>query len=177
MLIHNGQKPHNCTQCDHASSRAHDLRDLGLYTYLFFTILGSNSSIKTASRQMLQFWTSIFSRLNCQIYSTSISSFQLCQFIFDNLASHLIESSNCLFELSKAKWVLSDLIPNHSIALLRFKICWKNFHSIPMTLVSILSGEEKLLPEPGITWIDVDFTGGEEILLPLWEGNLLTNFM
>ena len=148
-----------------------------LYTYLFFTILGSNSSIKTASRQMLQFWTSIFSRLNCQIYSTSISSFQLCQFIFDNLASHLIESSNCLFELSKAKWVLSDLIPNHSIALLRFKICWKNFHSIPMTLVSILSGEEKLLPEPGITWIDVDFTGGEEILLPLWEGNLLTNFM
>ena len=151
--------------------------ELGLYTYLFFTILGSNSSIKTASRQMLQFWTSIFSRLNCQIYSTSISSFQLCQFIFDNLASHLIESSNCLFELSKAKWVLSDLIPNHSIALLRFKICWKNFHSIPMTLVSILSGEEKLLPEPGITWIDVDFTGGEEILLPLWEGNLLTNFM
>ena len=27
MLIHNGQKPHNCTQCDYASSRAHDLRD------------------------------------------------------------------------------------------------------------------------------------------------------
>ena len=26
MLIHSGQKPHNCTQCDFASSHAHDLR-------------------------------------------------------------------------------------------------------------------------------------------------------
>ena len=53
---------------------------------------------------MLHFGTLTFSRLNFQIYSTSISSFQLCQFIFDNLASHLIESSNCLFDLlSKAK--------------------------------------------------------------------------
>ena len=50
---------------------------------------------------MLQFWTSIFSRLNCQIYSTSISSFQLCQFIFDNLASHLIESSIVCLNLAR----------------------------------------------------------------------------